>query len=191
MAKKVYLSGPDVFLPDALEIIQRKAALCVEFGFEANLPNEAHVRARQSSTPQDPSRLIYDANLELMQTSDLGIFNLTPFRGPSADVGTVFELGLMTGLGKPTFGYTEITGDYLERIAPRQVLDPATGDWTDEDGLKIENYGNADNLMIDGAIASGGAPIVRLGAPLARRFQDLDGFCACLKQAQDYFATHP
>lgn len=189
VSKKVYLSGPDVFLPNALEIIGRKAALCVEFGFQANLPDDTKARCRPPATPTDTSRLIYEANLSMMETSDFGVFNLTPFRGPSADVGTVFELGMMTGLGKPAFGYTNIPGDYITRIAPRQVLDPKAGEWTDEDDLHIENYGNADNLMIDGAIALDGAPLVRREMPLSRRFEDVDGFRDCLKQAQAYFAA--
>ena len=31
---------------------------------------------------------------------DSGICNLTPFRGAGADAGTVFELGMLVGLGK-------------------------------------------------------------------------------------------
>jgi nucleoside 2-deoxyribosyltransferase len=193
MSKKVYLSGPDVFLPDALEILGRKAAMCAEFGFEANLPHESHVDTRCSATPANPSQLIYETWVGLMKTSDFGIFNLTPFRGVSADVGTIFELGMMTGLGKPTFGYTNIAGDYIDRIAPRQLLDPKTGAWTDDDDMRIENFGNADNLMVDESIAVGvgGTPLVRLATPLLNRFQALEGFRDCLKQAQAWFAAHP
>ena len=90
-----------------------------------------------------------------MQASDLGVFDLTPFRGPSADVGTAFELGFMTALGKPVFAYTNIAHDYIDRIAPRQLLDAAAlGHWGDEDGWSIENFSNADNLMLDGAAAA-------------------------------------
>ena len=34
-----------------------------------------------------------------MDQADVIIANLTPFRGPSADAGTVYELGYMLGKG--------------------------------------------------------------------------------------------
>jgi nucleoside 2-deoxyribosyltransferase len=191
VSKKVYLSGPDVFLANAMEIIELKAKMCADFGFEANLPQEQHVNTRCAAAPTDPAREIYEVWVGLMRTSDFGIFNLTPFRGASVDAGTAFELGMMTGLGKPTFGYTNIAGAYIDRIAPRQLLDPSTNAWTDQDDLKIENYGNADNLMIDESIATGGAPVVRQATPLVSRYQALDAFRDCLQQAKDYFAAHP
>ena len=43
--------------------------------------------------------------------------NLTPFRGPGADPGTVYELGYMAGRGKPCFGYTNDASLYVDRVA--------------------------------------------------------------------------
>ena len=40
-----------------------------------------------------------------MIAADAIIANLTPFRGPSADAGTVYELGYMAGRGKLCLGY--------------------------------------------------------------------------------------
>ena len=55
------------------------------------------------------------------------IANLTPFRGPSADVGTVYEVGFMRALGRPVFGYattaepfTRRTLDFAAAMAARQ-----------------------------------------------------------------------
>ena len=62
-------------------------------------------------------KLIYQANKAMMQRADFGICNLTPFRGASADAGTVFELGLMVGFGKPVFAYTNDASDYVRRVA--------------------------------------------------------------------------
>ena len=36
----------------------------------------------------------------MMDAADAIIANLTPFRGPGADAGTVYELGYMAGRGK-------------------------------------------------------------------------------------------
>jgi nucleoside 2-deoxyribosyltransferase len=110
---KIYLAGPDVFLPDAVGMGRRKKELCRAYGFEGLFPFDSEVDPNAGAEPID--RLIYRANEAMIREADLGIFNLTPFRGPSADAGTVFELGLMVGLGKRIFGYTNIAEDFLDR----------------------------------------------------------------------------
>jgi nucleoside 2-deoxyribosyltransferase len=40
------------------------------------------------------------------RTCDAMTFNLTPFRGPSADVHSAYEMGFMRALGHPVFAYT-------------------------------------------------------------------------------------
>ncbi|MFC7552233.1 nucleoside 2-deoxyribosyltransferase [Pseudoroseomonas wenyumeiae] len=40
---------------------------------------------------------------------------MTPFRGPSADAGTVFELGFMRALGRPVFGYANAVANFRDR----------------------------------------------------------------------------
>ena len=46
------------------------------------------------------------------------IANLTPFRGPSADAGTIYELGYMRALGRPVFGWSNAAAPFTERHAP-------------------------------------------------------------------------
>ena len=104
-----YLAGPEVFLPDAIAVGRRKKALCFEYGFEGLYPFDNEVSADGLETPLD--RLIYRANIAMLREVDFGIFNLTPFHGPSADVRTVFELGMLTGLEKPVFAYTNDDSD--------------------------------------------------------------------------------
>lgn len=187
--RSVYLGGPDVFLPNADEIYAAKAALCVAAGFVPAVPGD---NGKKTEIPADPtafSRAIFKADVATATAADFAIFNLTPFRGVSADVGTCVELGLMFGQGKPVFGYTNIAGDYRQRVAPQQTRMTPTGDavLVDEDGNHIENFGNADNLMIDSALAIAGAPLVRNDVALTERFTDLTGFKACLAQAKAYF----
>jgi len=130
---KIYLAGPDVFLPDAVEVGRRKKEMCREFGFEGLFPLDNEFAGEPGGVE------IYRANCELMRQAEIGLFNLSPFRGPSADAGTVFELGLMRGMGKQLFGYRNSTSLYHQRVTPDQY--------------SIERFGLGDNLMIDCCLA--------------------------------------
>ncbi len=44
----------------------------------------------------------------MMLEADGIIANLTPWRGVSADVGTVYELGFMCALNKAAYAYTNV-----------------------------------------------------------------------------------
>jgi len=181
---RIYLAGPDVFLPDAVAVGRRKKELCAAYGFEGLYPFDNEVDPHQGGEPVD--RLIYRANEQMIRRADIGICNLTPFRGASADPGTVFELGLLIGLGKRVFGYTNVASDLLERAQgfDRLVHDPVQNIWRDSNGMSVENFGNADNLMIDNSlIEHGGHPMVRHGASREALFHDLNGFEQCLRLA--------
>ena len=189
----IYLAGPEVFLPDAHEAGRRKQALCSRYGFVGLYPLDGpDPAAADPALPADTA--IYRANLAMIRAADCAVFNLTPFRGPGADPGTVFELGMCVGLGKPVFGYTNAAEDLLVRIRRAGPLsfDPARGEWRDADGLLAEDFGNADNLMIDAALRESGVPIRRVAAAEGGRFRDLSGFEACLAAAAARFSIrHP
>lgn len=109
------------------------------------------------------------------------IANLTPFRGPSADVGTVYELGFARGLGLKLFGYATVTASFLDRTVS-SVAGRAAGDgsWRDADGLLIEQFGLFDNLMIEGGLADSGGGLT-LGDQ--DRWNDLSVFERCVQTA--------
>jgi nucleoside 2-deoxyribosyltransferase len=88
---RVYLAGPDVFLPDALEIGRRKIEICRRHGVSGLYPLDNVV----DRAATDASLQIFRANEAMMDQADAVIANLTPFRGPGADAGTVYELGYM------------------------------------------------------------------------------------------------
>ena len=96
---KVYLAGPDVFLPDALAMAERKRAICATHGLTGIFPVDAHPE-HPEGTDLPIWQWIYRRNEAHMRDAEAVIANLTPFRGPSADAGTVYELGFMRALGK-------------------------------------------------------------------------------------------
>src|SRR3954453_10088711 len=141
---KVYLAGPDVFLPDAIEIGRPKLALCAAHGMTGLYPLDNAV----DRAAADASLQIFKANEAMMNDADAIIANLTPFRGPGADPGTVYELGYMAGRGKLCLGYSNDPSLYAERVARIAELRTSDGQVTDTEGLTVENFGLADNLMI-------------------------------------------
>ena len=181
-AMKIYLAGPDVFLPDALEMAARKKALCAQHGAVGVFPLDA-IDDPAADAAQERFFEIYLRNEAHIRACDALIANLTPFRGPSADAGTVYELGFMRALGRPVAGYTNDGRDFLARsraflgdgVAPRPE-----GGWADAEGLHLEDFGRTDNLMIDGGIQAAGGPLVVRAVPQAERWRDLAGFEACV-----------
>src|SRR5690242_16872133 len=141
---RVYLAGPDVFLPDAREVGRCKAEICARHGLAGLYPLDNAV----DLTAAAASLAIYRGNEAMMDAADAIIANLTPFRGPSADAGTVYELGFMAGRGKLCLGYSNDPALYTERVARSfAVTKSEGGHLIDGDGLTVENFGLPDNLM--------------------------------------------
>jgi nucleoside 2-deoxyribosyltransferase len=157
--------------------------LCEAYGLVGLFPLDNDIAACGADAPID--RAIFRLNVAMMRRADAGIFNLSPFRGPGADAGTVFELGLMHGLGKPVFGYSNTAETLLARTLG--AARDANGVWRDGDGMMVEDFGNADNLMLDACLADAGAPMVRAAKTCA--LADLDGFEACLRLAVQRLRT--
>jgi nucleoside 2-deoxyribosyltransferase len=159
----IYLAGPEVFHPEAQAIGAAKRALCAAYGFHGLYPLEENEAATDDATA------IYRRNLARMHAADAVIANLSPFRGPSADPGTVYELGWMIARGKRALGYTHDLRDLAPRVTP--------------DGLAVERFGLADNLMIACGLSEGGFPLLRLAA--ADPWRDLGGLERCLLLLRD------
>jgi nucleoside 2-deoxyribosyltransferase len=147
---KIYLAGPDVFLPEPLQAAHAKQQICAKYGFEGMFPFDQELDFSALS-PFEAGMAIYRSNVTLMDRCDLVVANMTPFRGPSMDVGTAFEMGYMAAKGKPVFGYSNDGRIYGDRVPA------ATPGW-DEQGQAIESFDMHDNLMLEGSIyTSGGA----------------------------------
>ena len=175
--RRLYLAGPDVFLADAPAVGARKRALCAARGFEGLFPLDGDDEGRDTS-----AKRIYDRNIDMLRRSDAIVADLTPFRGISADVGTVYEVAYGLALGLPVFGYTRAPADLGSRI--RAASGSGTDAATAGDGMIVEDFGLPDNLMIAEGISAQGWPMI-IGLP----GDDIEAFVACLRQAETHFAA--
>ena len=173
---KVYLAGPDVFLPDARAMGQRKSELCAAHGLIGLFPLDNEI----DPTGADASMEIFQANSRMMREADAIVANLTPFRGPSADAGTVYELGFMAAQGKFCTGYSNIPGVYLDRVAGTRSLGGSAA-FHDSDGLVIEDFGLGDNLMIVHALDLFGHALITPQQTPIDVWHDLAAFEACVR----------
>ena len=101
--KKIYLAGPDVFLPNAIEEGESLKALCQNYGYEGLFPMDNVISGQ---TPQEIALKIQEANKQMIHACDIVIANLSPFRGPEPDSGTVWEVGYAQAFGKKVVGYS-------------------------------------------------------------------------------------
>jgi nucleoside 2-deoxyribosyltransferase len=180
--KRIYLAGPEVFLPDAAAVGAEKCRLCAEAGFEGVFPLDTALDLSGLSRLEQARRISL-SNENLMQGCDLLIANLTPFRGVSMDSGTAFEVGYMRALGRPVLGYTNVGADLAERAQAYRAGPRAAGD-CDRPACEVESFGLAENLMIEIAIRECGFEVVRSAAPDERPMAALDGFRRCLELAR-------
>jgi nucleoside 2-deoxyribosyltransferase len=192
---KVYLAGPDVFLPDAHDIGQLKREICQRHGLQGLFPLDGDLR---DLAGEPRSRAIFSANAALMDEAHAIIANLTPFRGPSADVGTAYELGYMLGSRtkdekkKICLGYSNIGRNYIDKVRDRMDLrrDDAGRFW-DPDNLQVEDFGLPDNLMIVHGLELSGHSLVVPEHPVPDPLRDLAAFETCVAIAARHKAQYP
>jgi nucleoside 2-deoxyribosyltransferase len=183
---RVYLAGPEVFLRNAKEVGEHKKSLCRKYGFEGVFPLDNEVETMGKS-PREVGLCISVVNEELIKTCDLVIANITPFRGPSADIGTAYEVGYAHALGKKVFAYTNITLPFTERTVKAlnaKVDRVSDGKLRDANGMFIEENNLTDNLMLDGCIYASTKHLVVEEAPANQLFTYMGGFEKCLRAAQ-------
>lgn len=164
-----------MFRRDARAIADRKKALCAAHGFDGLDPLDNALL--QHADKRTVATAIFRANMALMDRADAIVANLTPFRGPSADPGTVFELAWMLGRNRPAFAYSTTAALYGERT--RAILGGP-----DPSGDEIEDFGLHDNLMVDCALNEAGSPII---TPPRHGLDPLWSFERCLEAASRHF----
>jgi nucleoside 2-deoxyribosyltransferase len=179
---KVYLAGPDVFLPDARAIGAYKKEICARFGLVGLFPLDNGKNETQGEGEAPPSMRIFRSCTAMMDDADAVIANLTPFRGPSADPGTVFELGYMAARGRICSGYTNRRDSYADRIERAPGVAPDGGGLAglDCEGHVIEDFGLPDNLMIAHALEVFGHSMMAPEEEPSDIWRDLTQFEKCV-----------
>jgi len=138
-----YLAGPDVFYPNARTVGAAKKSLLLRHGMIGHFPldNEiheipdAHVMAHE----------IFLQNVALINQCQIVLANIVPFRGPSLDPGTAWEIGYAYAKGIPVICYGS-AGTYLDRCRDAGLEGKTPG--FDRASMMIEDFGEMENLMI-------------------------------------------
>jgi nucleoside 2-deoxyribosyltransferase len=186
MSKRVYLAGPEVFLSNAREIGALKRRVCERHGLVGVFPADEEDACDPALPLAEQGLAISRAMERVMRGCDAMIVNITPFRGPSADVGSAYEMGFMRALGRPIFAYSNDNRPFLDRVVAfygRGVRMRPTGEYEDPDGMEIEPFTLHDNLMLSGGIVSSGGCMIAEAVPYAERYTSLVAFERCVAHA--------
>lgn len=179
-----YLAGPDVFFHNAHERGKRMVELCEAYGIVGLFPADdeifAKIESMRDKSDSEIADAIFEADIAKIRECTCVIANLMPFRSPSADPGTTWEMGMAFGLGKPVWGYCSDTRLQDERIADmkwdkKTQIQFQNGSFWAPDGMMIDMFGGIDNLMMTRSIVN------KSNIPIS--------FEAALKQVADYYQT--
>src|ERR1700722_13802563 len=185
MLPRVYLAGPDVFFPQPTLWAAGKKTICDRYGLAGVSPLD--------DLPEEPAewaefpfwRRIALRNEAHISSCQGLIANLTPFRGPSADVGTVYEVGFARALGLAIFGYATTAKAFLPRTLRAlggEAKSGQDGALHDGAGLLVEQFGLFDNLMIEGGIIGSGGVLITGDSS---KWDDLSLFERCVQAAAE------
>lgn len=149
---KVYLAGPDIFFPDAEARYNELKRLCSHLGLEGVQPSDGDLPAGVVCTAAEMAERIYQGNVRLITACDAVVANLTPFRNAlEPDSGTVFEVGLAVGQGKPTAGYLpNMTRNFADKVIEEcgSGLVRGSARYDARHDCLIEDFGQPLNLML-------------------------------------------
>jgi nucleoside 2-deoxyribosyltransferase len=160
---RIYLAGPMVFYPDPEATFRRMKRICQRHGLTGISPLDNQMGLE--GMPPDRALLekIVQADIDLMERLDGGLFCLDAFRRSSEmDPGTAFEVGYMRALNKPMAGWTSDPRDYPTKVRAYFettfgqnliTTEPGTkggtsGTTRDPDEILVHSQGCVQNAMI-------------------------------------------
>ena len=158
---KLYLAGPEIFLPNAVENALKQKALCEKYGFIGLHPVDNNLDL--SGEPRGVAMRIYRGNVGQIKECNIVVANCNPFRGALMDDGTTYELGYGNALGKPSYGYIRNPQTYKVRVQNRYAYrELQNGRLIDVDGyLLLDDFGTWVNLMMQCGMGAHGGELVR------------------------------
>jgi nucleoside 2-deoxyribosyltransferase len=156
---KIYLAGPEVFLPDANNYFEKTKLLCRNYGYEGISPFDGEP---MTATGLQKAELIFKNNCRLIEMSDLIIANCNSFRGALMDDGTAFEIGYARALQKIIYGFIDHHDLLTKNVESKiETFAHASGYRIDKQGYLVnEDFGNTINLMMEMAIQDSGGKLV-------------------------------
>ena len=163
MQPKLYLAGPEVFLPSPNERAEEQRKLCHKYGFIPLHPmdNNLDLGKRDYET----ALRVYRGDTTQVRECDIIVANCNPFRGVCVmDDGTAYELAFGNALGKVSYGYIA----KMEPLDARIIRDYPTEAWhvdssrrIDKDGyLVTDPFGTSINLMMQCGMTESGGRLV-------------------------------
>ena len=171
MTPKVYLAGPDVFLPDAAERADAQRHICARHGLLAITPLDRG--PDEDERPDAPS--IARRNEAHIRRCDAVFANLTPF-ATRRRRGNGIRGGFRPRSRPSRVRLCLRRGDYASRV--RRM--PGAGE-RDAQGLEIEDFGLYENLMVSCGIEASGGFV--LAEHTTDPWADLSIFERCAEQA--------
>lgn len=147
---KLYLAGPEVFLPNAVEVAEQQRLLCHTYGFIPLHPMDNNLDFGQMD--YEAATRIFRGDVSQVRDCDIIIANCNAFRGICMDDGTAVELGIGFALGKTLYGYIES----LIGLSERTIRDLPTFPSPNDPNLRIDaqgyavtpDFGTSVNLMV-------------------------------------------
>ena len=159
---KIYIAGPEVFLPNALQRAEEQRELCVKYGFIPLHPmdNALDLGNKDYAT----AVRIYRGDVSQVRECDIIAANCNPFRGVCMDDGTAHELGMADALFKVLYGYISKLESLVERTIrdyPTTLLDAVTGLHVDREGYAVTDaFSTSINLMMQCGMTESGGRLV-------------------------------
>lgn len=141
MQPKVYIAGPEVFLPNAKEHAAMQRELCHTYNCIPLHPADNSLHLENSN--YETATQIYLGNIKQIKDCDIVIANCNPFRSPCViDDGTAYELGFGNALGKISYGYITKLEPLAEKTKRHfSTIDP-------EGYLVFDDFTTSINLMM-------------------------------------------
>jgi nucleoside 2-deoxyribosyltransferase len=158
---KLYLAGPQVFLPNAAEVAETQRELCCAYGFVPLHPMDNNINISKKTFAT--ATRIYRGDVKQIRQCHIVVADCNPFRGPMIDDGTAYELGYGNALDKPSYGYVAADRTYNFRIAVHGLAHYSEQykDYVDRQGfLLTDDFGTRINLMMECGMCEYGGRLV-------------------------------